>query len=435
MALADVNGRVSYSGLENLIKDLYLKVAYSGTGLTAAEFSDLKTIARNLNNGMSTSSYLTTIFNDLVNGNPENATWTGGNRYSVSLGNLHVGSSATQLWELNGKWFLGSDLPSSYVSAEGSTYSVWYSNSTAPVFGAYGPSMNDVNQGALGDCYLLSSLAEVANHNPSIISSMITSNGNGTYGVRFFVNGQAQYVTVNSALADGGTVFNHGSDMWVSLVEKAYAQLQTGGEVTGNTGANYGNSWSSIGNGGWPRYALEEITGASWITEFTGNGSSWSDTIYNQSLTQRGSWSGYSTAQIQNALVADLNSGDDLILSSWTNAYDSHGRQTLVAAHAMSIYGFDRYTGMFEVRNPWGASNGSFDTTFEVSLSTLLRAGDTITVDNVGGHMYAASALPAFTPSTFSPSGFMGADSGHGSTMFADPTSYLAQQFLAPAHA
>ena len=29
---------------------------------------------------------------------------------------------------------------------------------------------------------------------------MITSNGNGTYSVGFYVNGQADYVTVNSQL-------------------------------------------------------------------------------------------------------------------------------------------------------------------------------------------------------------------------------------------
>jgi hypothetical protein len=83
--------------------------------------------------------------------------------------------------------------------------------------------------------------------------------------------------------------------------------------------------------------------------------------------------------------------------------------------------------GMFEIRNPWGASNGRFDTTFEVKLADLLRYGDTITVDNLGGHFYAASApLPGSTSSVL---GLLGADSGHGSTMFADP---LAQQFLAP---
>ena len=58
---------------------------------------------------------------------------------------------------------------------------------------------------------------------------------------------------------------------------------------------------------------------------------------------------------------------------------------TLVAGHAMSIYGFDTSTGMFQIRNPWGTAAGqTWDTTFEVSLSTLLAAGDKITVDSLG---------------------------------------------------
>ena len=78
---------------------------------------------------------------------------------------------------------------------------------------------------------------------------MITNNGNNTYGVRFFVNGMATYVTVNNALPDGGAIFNSATDIWASLVEKAYAQLQASGVVTGNN-VNFGNSFSTIGNGG-----------------------------------------------------------------------------------------------------------------------------------------------------------------------------------------
>jgi len=119
---------------------------------------------------------------------------------------------------------------------DGSNFSVSYSTSSKPLFASGGPSMNDVNQGYLGDCYLLSGLAEVAYQNSSLISSMFTANGNGTYGVRFYVNGQAEYVTVDSSLANGGNIFNHGgSDIWASLAEKAYAQLQASGVVTGNS--------------------------------------------------------------------------------------------------------------------------------------------------------------------------------------------------------
>ena len=389
MAAADVNGTVTYAGLKNLLTDLDASLTSGGTALTAAELSDLKTIAANLNNGMSTSPYLAYITNALISGNAANATWTGGHAGSSALGNLAAGASATQLSELIGKWFGGTDLPSSQVAMSGySTFSVSYSAVSNPLFGTNGPSMSDVNQGFLGDCYLLSSLAEVACKNPNAINSMFTANGNNTYGVRFYVNGAAEYVTVNNQLANGGYAFNYGTNIWASLAEKAYAQLQAGGVVTGNS-VNFGNSYSTIGNGGWPAYALEEITGASAITNFYASGSTWSTYVENSSFRVTSFSSGSSTRSILATLVSDLSQGDDLILSSYTNATDSAGRQTLVADHAMSIYGYDSTTGMLEIRNPWGTAAGQYwDTTFEVSLNTLLAAGDIVTADNIGTNVH-----------------------------------------------
>jgi len=385
MTAADVAGTVSYSGLQKLLSDLDATLQSSTKGLTAAEFSDLKTIAANLNNGMSTSSYLTWSMNALVNGNAANATWTGGAASATALGNLAVGSSASKLSELVGKWFLGTDLPSSAVSMSGvRSFSVSYSAPSSPVFGTSGPSAKDINQGYLGDCYLLASLAEVASQNPNLVTSMFTSNGNNTYGVRFYVNGVAEYSTVNNSLANGGKIFNSGADTWGSLAEKAYAQLQAGGVVTGNN-VNAGDSWTTIGNGGAPECALEEITGASKITDFCAAGSSWYTFNYNSSLYETSYTSGNSTASVLGTLKSDLAAGDDLVLSSYTNAKDKTGMQTLVADHAMSVYGYDSTTGMLEIRNPWGTMAGQYwDTTFEVSLSTLLADGDTITADNVG---------------------------------------------------
>ena len=399
MAAADVGGTVTYGGLEKLVADLDATLTSTNTSLTTAELADLKTIAKNLNNGMTTSTYLTDVMNSLANGNAANATWTGGAAASTSLGNLAAGSSATQLAELNGKWLLGTDLPSSQVAMSGySSFSVTYSASSNPLFGASGPSMNDVNQGYLGDCYFLSSVAEVAEQNSGIISSMFTSNGNNAYGVRFYVDGTADYVTVNTSLADGGGIFNHGTDIWASLAEKGYAQLQAGGVDTGNY-INDGNSWSTIGNGGAPAYALEAVTGASAITDFYTSGGSCAAVVFNSSLAETSYSSGISTAGLLGTLVSDLAKGDDLVLSSYTNATDSSGRTTLVADHAMSIYGYDSTTGMLDIRNPWGTANGqSWDTTFEVSLSTVLSDGDVITADNIGtGTGLAAPVVSAQT--------------------------------------
>ncbi len=114
----------------------------------------------------------------LVNGSAANANWTGGTAKAVTPGNLATGASATQLTELIRKWFLGTDLSSSSVAMSGSsTFSISYTTSAGPLFAASGPTMSDINQGYLGDCYLLSGLAEVTKQN----ASSITSNGNGTY--------------------------------------------------------------------------------------------------------------------------------------------------------------------------------------------------------------------------------------------------------------
>ncbi len=245
-------------------------------------------------------------------------------------------------------------------------------------------------------------LAEVAYQNPTAITSMITDNGNNTYGVRFYINGAANYVTVNTSLANGGGIFNSGTDIWASLVEKAYAQLQNAGVVTGNSTINFGNAWSTIGNGGNPVYALEEITGAGALTQFQSNGSSWTNVTYNSSLSTKSSLSGKSLADVQTALIADLAAGYDVVLSSCTNA-NSYGKTTLVANHAMSIYGYDAATSMFEISNPWGtAAKQTWDTTFEVSISTLLTSHDIITIADIGSPTVkaAASALTSQSAQT-----------------------------------
>jgi hypothetical protein len=396
-SFANAGGSITEAEMTKALSDLAAELTSSKATLSSSQVTDLQTIAKNIGS-MGASAYLQFITNAFVNGNAANANWTGGAAQPVKLGNLAAGYTVTQLNELTGKWFLGTDLPTRTASMSGAAnFSVSYSTVSSPLYGANGPSMSDINQGYLGDCYLLGSLAEVANQDPSAIESMITNNGNGTYGVRFYVDGQARYVTLDAQLANGGTEFNSGSNIWASLVEQAYAEVQAQGVITSNS-INDGNSFSTIGNGGAPECALEEITGATAITDFSAAKSSWTSIVYNQSLTPTKSTSNLTTASVLSTLAADLAVRDDLVLSSWTNAKDSSGKTTLVADHAMSVYGYDAATGMVEIRNPWGTERGqSWDTTFEVSLNTLLTDGDTITADNVGAAttVSGASAVAA----------------------------------------
>ena len=213
------------------------------------------------------------ITNAFVNGNPANASWTGGAAKSVALGNLGAGYSVTQLNELTGKWFLGTDLPSNTVSMSGaSTFTVTYSAVNSPLFGAIGPSMSDINQGELGDCYLLCALAEVANQDPSAITSMITNNGNGTYGVRFYVDGVARYVTVDNQLANGGSAFNSASTSGRALSKRPTrkSRRKASSPATASTTAirSRPSAMAAV-----PNYTFEEITGATAITDFDASGS------------------------------------------------------------------------------------------------------------------------------------------------------------------
>lgn len=316
-------------------------------------------------------------------------------------------------------------LPSPAVYMTGyPAFTVSYAAFNNPLFGASGPSITDVNQGYLGDCYLLAPLAELASQDSSLVNNLISSNGNNTYTVTFHIDGVTQQVTVNNELAvaqgTNSLIFNTtGSSgaIWASLVEKAYAQLGAtyakSGRATNYTGNNdnAGNSWTTIGNGGSPEYALEEITGASKITDYSASVRSWSVTTYNQSLARTQISSMNSLTNVQNILARDLQSGDDLILTSNTNATDSAGNLTLVSSHAMAITGYDATTNMFEIYNPWGTQttavtpNGTaqvtpYDTTFEVSLATLYADGDTITADNMGKNSATTAAAPTLAHQT-----------------------------------
>ncbi|MBM4398293.1 MAG: hypothetical protein FJ087_21715 [Deltaproteobacteria bacterium] len=97
--------------------------------------------------------------------------------------------------------------------------------------------MDDVSQGRLGDCYFVAALAAVAGRNPEAIRSMITDHGNGTYTVRFKEGGAVLVDNQlplqgpdNPAYADLGDRDADGPELWVALVEKAWAKLKGGYE-------------------------------------------------------------------------------------------------------------------------------------------------------------------------------------------------------------
>ncbi len=342
------NDALSYSGMLKILND----IAARGS-VTANIFHDLTALVANFNTvgGIQVSPYLYNISNKLINGDPTNATWTGGAATAVTLGNLTIGSSADQIRELIQKWFLGGDLPATFSDYQVS--SSHYLLSSSPIFNAGGtPVITDINQGHVNDCFLLAALAEVAKCESSAITTMLTDNGNGTYGVRFFIDGVASYITVNKNLLyeNSGTLLGNrsNSDIWASLIEIAYIQLNESG---------LGNAWSVI-NGGYSGAALTLITDKAAYT-------------YNSSNYNAYAWTG-----LQSSLIKEVQDNDEVIFDCYGDRQDNSGRTTFVSDHSFCVVGYDSVTGDFILRNPWGVQTGqTWDTTFEASMADLQTIG------------------------------------------------------------
>ncbi len=108
-----------------------------------------------------------------------------------------------------------------------------------PLF-SHEPTAQDVAQGDIGDCYLISSINAIVEKDPKLIKDMMRDNGDSVT-VRFYKpNGTPIYVTVKKSLSsegfiqeDGKFAYYHtfgaadgGSAFWVCMLEKAYAAVR-----------------------------------------------------------------------------------------------------------------------------------------------------------------------------------------------------------------
>ena len=195
-------------------------------------------------------------------------------------------------------------------------------------------SVNDIHQGQIGDCFLLSSIGELALWYPSAITNMIRVNADGTETVTLYVAAsgalptfgttsfKAVSVTVDNifpsnAVNNGASqdVLNGQKEIWVQVLEKAVATLNGG--------------YNAIANGGYPVISMEELTGqaATWIST--------------NSLTLQ-------------LLQSYMAAGDLIVMdtpSSGSLAYN------LVNSHAYMFESLTMVSGtpMVQLGNPWGS--------------------------------------------------------------------------------
>lgn len=113
---------------------------------------------------------------------------------------------------------------------------------------------SDIMQGKLGDCWLMSSLCALTERHELIQKIFCTKDysNNGIYRLQLCKNGEWQYVTIDDYIPcneeTNKPVFsqNHDSELWVLLLEKAYAKLH--------------GSYMSL-KGGFAEEAFIDVTG------------------------------------------------------------------------------------------------------------------------------------------------------------------------------
>lgn len=199
--------------------------------------------------------------------------------------------------------------------------------------------INDVRQGALGDCYFLAVLASIARVRPDFIRSMVRDNGNGSYTVTFhteqglsglFGSRSGQTVTVdnqfwassgNPIYAGSGDRGAGGPELWVMIIEKAWAQLHGG----------YGN----ITGGNVDDDAREAVTGqeAEYIDP-----TDLSDTELVERLARHFS--------VNREPVIFWSHGDE--------KQEKLDRNGVITDHEYALNGVNRSAGTVTLYNPWG---------------------------------------------------------------------------------
>ena len=195
-----------------------------------------------------------------------------------------------------------------------------------------GPQYDDAVQGSLGDCYFISALASLADAVPEVIEQAIAPLGDGTYAVRFYRNWTENFIRVDADLPASGSAPTYaklGADgeLWVPLIEKAYAYFRYGQ-----------NSYISLA-GGWPGTVYTEIS-ASDATSI---------------------WTGLPDATVTDFLSTHLAAGRAVSAPSLSNASSPIAASHSYMVKSMRTVESTTYVMLY---NPWGSL-------IEITLSQL----------------------------------------------------------------
>jgi hypothetical protein len=249
------------------------------------------------------------------------------------------------------------DLPDPSVLTKDAT-SLTYSAIEGSQLFVDGISYDDVVQGSIANCYMVGAFSALAYANPDTIKDAIKDNGDGTYTVRFFEQrqwGQPMVPVEVTVDGDVATMSAGGSskyaknrdqkEIWVPVLEKAYAQWKGGFEA--------------IGNGGYAGEVMTALTGRQ------GNSSTISYSNPDQLFA-----SIQANASTSHPMAAGTHGKDSGVDYNGTGVYAWHVYTVLGASE-------ENGTKYVELRNPWGrtepGSDGKDDGIFKMELTQFMK--------------------------------------------------------------
>lgn len=222
-----------------------------------------------------------------------------------------------------------------------------------------GAQAEDVVQGSIANCYMVAAFAAIAKQSPEVLENAIRDNGDGTFTVRLHATnswglptGQQTEVTVDGELPVAGTSLQYGkgadrTELWVGILEKAFAQSKGG--------------YEAIGNGGSAGTVLTALTGRK------------SETITLASPA-------LSDAQVFERIQSTLARGGAVCAGTHgKDRADLYTNSGLYAWHAYTVMGTSVENGVqyVELRNPWGRSeptgNGADDGIFKLDVASFRK--------------------------------------------------------------
>lgn len=198
---------------------------------------------------------------------------------------------------------------------------------------------NDIKQGQLGDCWFMCALASLAER-PALVERLFESSqvsDIGFYQVWFCKSGEWVRVTVDDffpCFPKDTPIFSrsHGNELWVLLLEKAYAKLH--------------GSYSLL-KGGWAAEGMMDLTGCPTLNfDFTSEES--------KKLIQEDKlWEILKRYDNEGSLISASTAGED----RWSETAKPNRKGGLVPGHAYTVIQVKEAFSnrLLNIRNPWGA--------------------------------------------------------------------------------